>query len=533
MQDKTTTGSWTVKAGVLKTDAFSCLGLLAFFLYGGYPSFFLAVYSRGNLEAFPGFSPPLSTAPLVPMLVVMFVASILRRRVGGIGVASTTVLGAIGTLGAILGKLAVDLLAANGPTGIAITFLIASGVLVAVGFVACTCMWIGWLGNGFGARKLLLAILAYFSTALLIHPTILKHVMPVLAPALPAVSSLMWAASVRVEAKAPTGAAADSSFDRDTLKSPLLLAFMAFLTAESLVRGITDWSPEIKSAEYDSVRRYLTSVAFFTVLLVACIVYVHCVKKANGDARLRLQSAFSRGALVGWATLAMTFFIGSVVYFAGNAGHMGSYLITASRSTLEAIFVVLLAATIASRRLAPVSACLLYYMGTWWLSYVLSYAVIPVVASRSAAVATLSSDALVGLSAILMVAALSLAFAMALSISTQPANEFNAMLFGSNRLNAAPFSTDFANVGDRASASLAAPADRLAVQLIDNWNLTAREAQVTLYFAQGFSLGRVSEKLGIGKGTAQGYIRNSYRKLGIHSKDELIQLLAGDSSGSI
>ena len=38
------------------------------------------------------------------------------------------------------------------------------------------------------------------------------------------------------------------------------------------------------------------------------------------------------------------------------------------------------------------------------------------------------------------------------------------------------------------------------------------------------SLGRVAEELAITKGTAQGYSRSAYRKAGIHSKDELIDL---------
>ena len=61
-------------------------------------------------------------------------------------------------------------------------------------------------------------------------------------------------------------------------------------------------------------------------------------------------------------------------------------------------------------------------------------------------------------------------------------------------------------------------------RLIGTYGFTSREAQVAVLFASGYSLGRVAEELAITKGTAQGYSRSAYRKAGIHSKDELIDL---------
>lgn len=57
--------------------------------------------------------------------------------------------------------------------------------------------------------------------------------------------------------------------------------------------------------------------------------------------------------------------------------------------------------------------------------------------------------------------------------------------------------------------------------------LTEREAEVALLFAQGFSIGSVAEKLGIERSTAQSHSKAVYRKLGIHTKDELIALVQG------
>ena len=44
-------------------------------------------------------------------------------------------------------------------------------------------------------------------------------------------------------------------------------------------------------------------------------------------------------------------------------------------------------------------------------------------------------------------------------------------------------------------------------------------------YADGYSLKKVAEHLGIKQSTAQGYIRKAYRKLGITSKDQLVDLI--------
>ena len=49
-------------------------------------------------------------------------------------------------------------------------------------------------------------------------------------------------------------------------------------------------------------------------------------------------------------------------------------------------------------------------------------------------------------------------------------------------------------------------------------------AVVELY-TRGRSLGKVADELGITKSTAQSHIKNAYRKLGVHSRDELIELV--------
>ena len=63
---------------------------------------------------------------------------------------------------------------------------------------------------------------------------------------------------------------------------------------------------------------------------------------------------------------------------------------------------------------------------------------------------------------------------------------------------------------------------RLAQRVLDG-GLEA--ASVVALYAHGYSLGKVAEELGITKSTAQSHVKNAYRKLGVHSKDELIERL--------
>jgi DNA-binding CsgD family transcriptional regulator len=57
-------------------------------------------------------------------------------------------------------------------------------------------------------------------------------------------------------------------------------------------------------------------------------------------------------------------------------------------------------------------------------------------------------------------------------------------------------------------------------------DLTNRESEVFHILAQGYNLARVQQELFISEGTAITHRRKIYQKLGIHSKAELIDLIA-------
>lgn len=68
------------------------------------------------------------------------------------------------------------------------------------------------------------------------------------------------------------------------------------------------------------------------------------------------------------------------------------------------------------------------------------------------------------------------------------------------------------------------PLEHRAHQLAEHHRLTAREAEVGLLLARGRSAAYIADSLGISPHTVRGYIKDAYTKLGVHSKQELIDL---------
>ena len=62
-------------------------------------------------------------------------------------------------------------------------------------------------------------------------------------------------------------------------------------------------------------------------------------------------------------------------------------------------------------------------------------------------------------------------------------------------------------------------------ELAKQFGLSQREEEVLLLLAQRKTVGAIEKELFIANGTAKTHIRHIYRKLDVHSRDELIELL--------
>ena len=57
------------------------------------------------------------------------------------------------------------------------------------------------------------------------------------------------------------------------------------------------------------------------------------------------------------------------------------------------------------------------------------------------------------------------------------------------------------------------------------FNLTAREAEVALHLARGYTLPQTAQTLGVTLDTVRSHVKKLYAKLAIHKKQQLIELL--------
>ncbi|MEC4184152.1 helix-turn-helix transcriptional regulator [Adlercreutzia sp. R21] len=67
--------------------------------------------------------------------------------------------------------------------------------------------------------------------------------------------------------------------------------------------------------------------------------------------------------------------------------------------------------------------------------------------------------------------------------------------------------------------------DDVVSQLATEHFLTERETDVLGLLAQGYSSKKIQQTLTIAQGTVNSHVRNIYQKLGVHSRDELIELI--------
>ncbi len=72
--------------------------------------------------------------------------------------------------------------------------------------------------------------------------------------------------------------------------------------------------------------------------------------------------------------------------------------------------------------------------------------------------------------------------------------------------------------------------NRQCGQVANTYLLTTRETEVLLLLARGHSAGSIRERLYISEGTVNTHMRNIYRKLNVHSQQELIDLVESASA---
>lgn len=388
-----------------------------------------------------------------------------------------------------------------------------AGVPVASSLLVCFLMWTGYIATGpegSGARKLMLAVVAYACSVACMYAS--YQLWGVEASTYLAPWRMLACAGAWLAARQPDGSAtvrdahAGQPVALVDLTDLFLGACVTCILGGTVIRGVIDngISPAM------GVRLLVVIALSAGTLALAALARPVSNKLGMrlGDAHADpLRLAFSAC----WAVLTFTFLGGTLMYLAGIAATLGAYVATASCSLQLVIFYFLLADRTQHRSVSFVPAFVVYGFAFWALCWLASYLGVTTVLAGCGQIA---GNAMVLVATMAVLASGVCAFGMLL-------------LRGPARPAAAPGASSGAETGTptpggpgRRDYGL----DAIERRLSEEYGLTAREAQVAVLFASGYSLGRVAEELGITKGTAQGYSKTIYRKSGVHTKDELVDL---------
>lgn len=262
---------------------------------------------------------------------------------------------------------------------------------------------------------------------------------------------------------------------------------------------------------------------FITIAELAAIMLV-CLCAAGVERLAFLGWAVLTGGLV--TGLALMSFTGSVTIM-----QVGLGTVAAARTCCEAFVFILVASRGAGGR-APRLALRAFAVPEL-VACLVGYGLLPaaLIAAGSEGVGALVGFVSVGLG----VAVVACAFLLMASFALRGLDGRGDAGAGAQRVDAAAGVDAGADVpgrvlADRASGDRGEVAGRIEA-LGERCGLTPREREVAAYVFRGYSAKRIAEIDCVSLNTVQTHTRNVYRKLGVHSRQDLIDLVEGSAEG--
>lgn len=360
----------------------------------------------------------------------------------------------------------------------------AGCVLSALGYAALTLCW----GASLAATPVPQAAAGLSISLVLSTLTQLTVFLPgdavllAVAIASPAVSAACWLAYKAPDIHAESAARLAGS--RHVMPLGALAMLGIFLIAGRVGVGLLSYSTE----SIPGNDRLLTIGA--TVLFALCLIVV--AARANDWGRLF--------QLV-WSVMAVVFMAAMFALLADNSvvGHVATATLSAVLTCFEMVLFVILAI---SSRLAGVSGVLAFGLATALfraLPHGMGKILAPLLMSAGAESAARVTSFVIPIMLFMLVVA-TIVFMNARIMGKVHWLEADEVPAGSAR---------HAQAGD----------------IVARAGLTPREADVLLLMGEGRSYQRIADALGISLGTVQGHVKCIYRKLDVHTKQEVIELV--------
>ncbi|MBR2836507.1 MAG: helix-turn-helix transcriptional regulator [Coriobacteriales bacterium] len=499
-----------VKKGV-RSIGFPLLGMACFWAFMRYQNFFMILYPRNQIMNFGSISLPLQTPFLIALFLLIFIGINLWFKIEDFldhERIISTLLSFIGSAGVILA-----IAMRNGffeqSSGSWYICEWASAFMVAFGYLLALLMWANFFSKKFGAQEIIVIAASYVLSLLMFQTTgYAETIWEVAITALvPFGSAICW---FFAETPASDNSASSKrSLSLRLLANPTLLLFIAFLLTGSIIRGVFDIigpSPSI---------RHTLSIPIACSLLAICCIYVF-INRNNKDVG---TPSLVLGCWIGFSVL---FIFGVFLLYTQDFIDLGGSTAVIARSMLGLLFWMLLCDYAYRSDVPYVPLFLICEAIVEGLSWLTSYVIVPLLATGYLGNGAASPHTLVLISIFGLVAIITVACGMIMVFVGRhnmsiPANDWipSGSQHTTQPVPPAPETTPSTAVSDE---------NRIENALIDLYNLTPREATVAATYARGFSLAKVSEALGITTAAAQSQIKSAYRKLGIHTKDQLIEI---------
>ena len=382
-------------------------------------------------------------------------------------------------------------------------------ILLSLGYAMLTFAW-GYAVAALPGRTSLVSMAISFSIASLLSLTSLG---PVIVPLLttmasPAISGIAWLLCTRRFTAIPECTGTQKDFVALTnLPWQLVGISILFIIVGRLVVGTLYHNGLFVS----STERLIT--AGLSVVIVLAVAWA----LVKTDKWIRLFQT-------GWIVLAVVYLLGTIMVIPEGSqwSQVGTALISSELSCFELILWVLLAYSTQQYRLCPIITFAMAFL-VKIVSTMLGKVLVPVFCSF----ANISPADYLAIFVVAMAFMLVLVLIMLLNArNVSPAPPVVA---------APPQQDNLAQSEGEPDATPENPLSGLessCTQLAARHQLTSREGEVLVLLAQGYSQKRISELLVISLGTVQGHVKAIYRKFGIHSKQELIDLVRAEGGKS-
>lgn len=353
-------------------------------------------------------------------------------------------------------------------------------VLIAVSYVSLTFAWTVSIVEIGGSKALACAALSFPLSSLLslCAYTSLPMVLTV-TTLLPALSGICW---FFLKTK-PMLAIDHARSALRRLPWNQIAIFGAFIIVGRLIVGILylDGTTVVLSERIETI--VLSSV-------VLCLVAAMLLRSRQWESMLRRC----------WVIIAIIYFMGVMLVIPFNSAfsYLGTGTITAELNCFEILLWIILVAVVSQERISPILVFGLYFIFLKALPTLAGRVVVPwLVDSFGWSTQEYSVVLVIVMALMLMGSVFVFLNAQAIKNASQASGQIPNQV----------------------------PRNDICAQIAAEASLSPREVEVLSYVSKGYSTKRIAEMLVVSQGTVQTHVKNMYRKIGVHTKQELIDIV--------